>query len=148
MAGKTGTSEKVGQASDEYMVSFIGFAPADDPQIAVLVILDSPSKDCGVYISGGGMAAPVVGSIFADVLPYLGVKRSYAEAETDNNAAVPGIRGMGVSEAEEKLKSLGFNVKTVGGGDKVTDQTPTANVRLAVGSTVIIYAGKKSRRIR
>ena len=76
VAGKTATSEKVGQASDEYMVSFVGFAPADDPKVAVLVILDNPDPTSGIYISGGQMAAPVVGNILADILPYLGVQEN------------------------------------------------------------------------
>ena len=63
----------------EYIVSFIGFAPADKPRIALLVFLDTPSNKSGIYISGGQMAAPVVGSMMADILPYMGV-----EAETDS----------------------------------------------------------------
>jgi stage V sporulation protein D (sporulation-specific penicillin-binding protein) len=142
VAGKTGTSEKVGQASDEYMVSFIGFAPANDPEIAVLVIMDSPSKESGIYISGGVMAAPVVGNIFADVLPYLGIEKAYTEEEEVTNSVVPSVRGLSVAEATKKLKDLGFNVSVRGDEETVTDQAPTANVRLAVGSTVIIYAGE------
>jgi stage V sporulation protein D (sporulation-specific penicillin-binding protein) len=142
VAGKTGTSEKVGQASDEYIVSFIGFAPADDPEIAVLAIMDSPSRETGIYISGGVMAAPVVGNILADVLPYLGVEKAYTEKEETANAILPSVKGLAVTEAVDRLKKLGFNVNTLGGGDTVTDQAPAANVRLAVGSTVIIYAGQ------
>ncbi|MDD6078142.1 MAG: penicillin-binding transpeptidase domain-containing protein, partial [Clostridiales bacterium] len=75
IGGKTGTSEKVAQdvagGPKEYIVSFIGVAPADDPQIVILVLLDTPSNDCGVYISGGQMAAPTVGKMMADILPYM-----------------------------------------------------------------------------
>ena len=76
IGGKTGTSEKVAQnlaaGEKEYIVSFLGVAPMDDPHIAVLVFLDTPSSETGIYISGGQMAAPTVGNIFADALPYLG----------------------------------------------------------------------------
>ena len=78
VAGKTGTStDTITEAETgkkEYMVSFVGFAPANDPEIAVLVILDNPSSESGIYPSGGVMAAPVVGNIMYDVLPYLGVE--------------------------------------------------------------------------
>ena len=87
IGGKTGTSEKVAQdaagGAKEYIVSFIGFAPADDPQIVILVLLDTPSNSTGIYISGGQMAAPTVGKMMADILPYLGVEPSYSETEKD-----------------------------------------------------------------
>ena len=80
IGGKTGTSEKVSlearTGQKEYIVSFIGFAPADDPKIALLVFLDTPSDKSGIYISGGQMAAPVVGRMMADILPYLGVEHA------------------------------------------------------------------------
>ena len=76
IGGKTGTSEKVAQnltaGEKEYIVSFLGVAPMDDPHIAVLIFLDTPSNETGIYISGGQMAAPTVGKILADALPYLG----------------------------------------------------------------------------
>ncbi len=143
IAGKTGTSEKVGQNSDDYMVSFVGFAPADDPQIAVLVILDSPSSESGIYISGGVMAAPVVGNIFADALPYLGVDTVYTDEEQQNiDISVPNVKSLTSSEAIAELEESGFSVRTVGTGETVTDQLPMANVRVAVGTEVIIYLGE------
>ncbi len=147
VAGKTGTSEKVGQDSEDYMVSFVGFAPADDPEIAVLVVLDSPNPETGIYISGGVMAAPVVGSILSDVLPYIGVEKSLTnDNSTVTNAIMPNVRGSSVQEASDNLKALGFNVSMIGDGDTITDQVPSPNVRLAIGSTVIIYAGGEKPR--
>ena len=91
IGGKTGTSEKVSQQAQtgkkDYIVSFIGFAPADDPQIALLVLLDSPSNESGVYISGGQMAAPTVGKMFADILPYMGIEPEYDENKPDTAAS-------------------------------------------------------------
>ncbi|NLL40080.1 MAG: PASTA domain-containing protein [Clostridiales bacterium] len=140
IAGKTGTSEDVGQMTDEYIVSFVGFAPADDPKIAVLVLLDNPSPDSGIPISGGFMAAPVVGNIFSDVLPYMGVEPVYSEDNSKKaDITLPGVKNMSVEEAKEKLKALGFKVQIEGGGDTVIDQIPIANVNVAAGSTIILY---------
>ena len=61
----------------------MAFAPADDPQIAILVLLDAPSNESGVYISGGQMGAPTVGNMMRDILPYLGVEPEYTEKETE-----------------------------------------------------------------
>ncbi|MBR2716168.1 MAG: PASTA domain-containing protein [Oscillospiraceae bacterium] len=144
VGGKTGTSEKVGQASDEYMVSFIGVAPMDDPQVAVLVILDSPDPTSGIYISGGGMVAPTVGNILADILPYLGVEES--GGSTSSNVTVPNVRSASVDDAVAQMESLGFGVKVVGYGDTVTDQAPVGNLKITAGSTVILYAGAEKPR--
>jgi stage V sporulation protein D (sporulation-specific penicillin-binding protein) len=142
IAGKTATSEKVGQGSNDYIVSFVGLAPADDPQIAVLVVLDTPDPKTGIYISGGIMAAPAVGRIFADVLPYMGVEPVYSEKELATiNEAVPYVKNMGVDEATSKLKDKGFDVRVVGNGGTVTDQIPAANITVIKGTQVIIYAG-------
>ncbi len=138
VGGKTGTSEKVGQASDEYMVSFIGVAPMEDPQVAVLVILDSPDPSSGIYISGGGMVAPYVGNILSDILPYLGVEES---SGAKINVNVPNVRSGSVAEAKAELEKQGFGVKVVGTGDTVTDQAPKGNLKVAAGTTVILYAG-------
>ncbi|MBO4330889.1 MAG: PASTA domain-containing protein [Oscillospiraceae bacterium] len=142
VGGKTGTSEKVGQASEDYMVSFVGIAPADDPKVAVLVILDNPSKDSGIYISGGVMAAPVVGNILADVLPYLGVEAESGGDGRHSNVLMPNVKGLSVAEASALLAERGFEIKTVGSGDLVTDQAPVSNIKLSYGSTVVLYAGE------
>ena len=138
VAGKTATSEKVGQASDEYMVSFVGFAPADDPKVAVLVILDNPDPNSGIYISGGVMAAPVVGNILADILPYLGVQENTGSQAV--NATLPNVKSRSVADARRKLEDSGFRVKIVGDGETVTDQAPVPGMRISLGSTVILYA--------
>lgn len=147
IGGKTGTSEKVSleatTGQKEYIVSFIGFAPADDPQIAILVMLDSPSNESGIYISGGQMAAPVVGKMFSDILPYMGVEPEFADEELKTiDRAVPDIVGMSVADAEEKLADEGFEIRLLGDGSTVTDQLPIKNAVIAEGSTVIVYADK------
>ena len=146
IGGKTGTSEKVSYEAEtgkkEYIVSFIGFAPADDPQIALLVLLDSPSNESGIYVSGGQMAAPVVGKMFADILPYMGIEPVYDDDELEKiDKAVPELEGLSVDDARAKLSENGFECRLIGSGGTVTDQLPAANAVIADGSTVIIYAG-------
>lgn len=148
VGGKTGTSEKVAQdvrnegAPKEYIVSFLGVAPMEDPQIAILVLLDNPSHKSGIYISGGNMAAPVVGNILSEVLPYLGIEPVYTEEEKAVlDVMVPKLVGKTVQEARNLLRQSNLNVKVVGEGETVTDQLPSANVTIAPGSTVILYAG-------
>ena len=140
IGGKTGTSEKVSlearTGTKEYIVSFIGFAPADDPQIALLVFLDTPSSKSGVYVSGGQMAAPVVGSMLADILPYLGLE---PEAEESRSAVMPALEGLELTEAAARLKDAKLRMRTVGEGDRVTAQLPRGGRLLAADSQVILY---------
>jgi len=148
VAGKTGTStDTITEAETgrkEYMVSFVGFAPADDPEIAVLVILDNPSNESGIYPSGGVMAAPIVGNIMYDVLPYLGVEPDLGiDGESGvYEIKVPNVKGYSLGEAQATMEELGFKVKIVGSGTEVTDQAPMANISVAPNSTVVIYAGE------
>lgn len=146
IGGKTGTSEKVAQdaagGEKEYMVSFCGFAPADDPEVAVLLILDTPDDDTGLYISGGNMAAPTVGGIFSELLPYLGYEPQYTEEEAARlDVKMPALSDMSLSDAQAKLDGLGLSYEIRGTGGTVTGQLPAANLEIAAGSTVILYAG-------
>lgn len=147
VAGKTGTSTdtiiEVGEGIKQYKVSFVGFAPANDPKVAVLVILDNPSATSGIGVGGGAMAAPVVGKIMNDVLPYLDVEQDFGpDSAADTNAKVPNVRGLEIYDAKQELEQLGFNVRIVGGGNEVSDQAPMANVTVQQGSTVVIFAGE------
>ncbi len=144
IGGKTGTSEKVSLEAQtgekQYIVSFIGFAPADAPQIAVLVFLDTPSNESGVYISGGQMAAPVVGNMMADILPYLGVEPS-GEGFSTSDVQMPSLAGMNMTEAAAALREAGLRYRSIGTGEKVTRQLPAAGITLASGTEVIVYLG-------
>ncbi len=146
IGGKTGTSTKTTKeisGEKEYIVSFIGFAPADDPQIAILVLLDDPSSESGIYISGGQMAAPVVGKMMADILPYLGVEPEYSDSElAAADRTVPEVSGMSLTEARSALTEAGLNCRVIGEGDTVTDQLPRAGAVIASGSEVLLYAGQ------
>ena len=140
IGGKTGTSEKVSlearTGQKEYIVSFIGFAPADDPRIALLVFLDTPSDKSGIYISGGQMAAPVVGRMMADILPYLGVERA---PEEKSGTEMPSCLGLDLPEAAARLEAAGLRCRTRGSGSTVTDQLPAAGTEIAPGTEIILY---------
>ena len=146
IGGKTGTSTKTTKeisGEKEYIVSFIGFAPADDPEVAILVLLDDPSPESGIYISGGQMAAPVVGKMMADILPYLGYEPEYTDSElAAADKAVPELTGMSITQAKSALSESGLGCRVIGEGDTVTDQLPRAGADIAAGSEVLLYAGQ------
>ena len=146
IGGKTGTSEKVSLEAQtgekEYIVSFIGFAPADDPQIALLVFLDTPSSESGIYISGGQMAAPVVGAMLAEILPYLGVEAENGEGRGGHaDVQMPAVEGLSLRDAQQRLKEAGLRCRWIGDGDLVTDQLPAVGITLAADTEVIVYLG-------
>jgi stage V sporulation protein D (sporulation-specific penicillin-binding protein) len=154
VGGKTGTSENVEQlsaasagtvGSKDYIVSFIGFAPADDPEIMILLLLDTPNHNNEVVISGGAMAAPVVGNMLADILPLsLGIRPQYSQEDlSDINVDVPRIIGRSIPDALQILAVMGFETKVVGDGEIITNQLPAANAYVASGTTVILYAGEE-----
>ena len=152
VGGKTGTSEDVVQiaikdenAPKDYIVSFLGFAPADDPEIIILLLLDKPSRSTGIDISGGSMAAPAVGNMLSDILPLcLGITPEYTDEDLkDINIDMPRLKDRSVEESKELLLSLGFEVKIIGDGDRVTGQLPAPNVHIASGVTVKIYANEE-----
>lgn len=141
IGGKTGTSEKVSleakTGQKEYIVSFIGFAPADAPQIALLIFLDKPSNASGVYISGGQMAAPVVGKMMADILPYLGVKP--VDDEGGAESTMPMATGKSLEQAKKLIEESDLRYRTIGSGSVVTDQLPAAGCSIAKDTQVILY---------
>ncbi len=143
IGGKTGTSEKGNRDEGKRIASFIGFAPANDPEIVCLIMLDEPQVD-NKY--GGTIAAPLAGEIIEDVLNYLGVEKQYTEDETpDVNMEVPDVRDMAVKEARTAVTDNKFYVKVVGDGDTVVDQLPKPGVMLGAQSTVILYTEKDTK---
>ena len=146
IGGKTGTSEKIdvfdenGQRVLDKIVSFVGIAPMEDPEYIVLAALDTPSRSTGIYISGGVMAAPTVGAVMADILPYLGVPRSYSPEELPGQRiAVPDLVGLPRKEAEKTLKDLGLSARFQGDGDTVLGQIPAPGQVLPGGSQLLAY---------
>ena len=149
IGGKTGTSEKIdvfdenGQRVQDKIVSFVGIAPMEDPEYIVLAALDTPSRETGIYISGGVMAAPTVGAVMADILPYLGVQRSYSpEDPAGQEIAVPDCCGLTQKDAERKLKETGLKGKAVGTGETVTQQIPAPGQTVPGGSEILVYLGE------
>ena len=150
IGGKTGTSEKIdvldenGKPTLDKIVSFVGVAPMDDPQYIVLVALDTPSRQTGLYISGGVMAAPTVGAVLSDILPYFGVKQSFTEEVLAGKTLImPDLTGLDSKEAEKQLKALGLTMKSVGGADIITGQIPGAGQSIPGGSQVLVYLGER-----
>ena len=141
IGGKTGTADK-GQTGD-VVVSFLCFAPADDPQIMMLITMDTPSRSTGTYVSGGNMVAPTASHIMEEILPYLGIEPSYSAEELMGvDTTVPNVIGMTIEEAKTRMSERGFSCKVVGEEDTITDQTPVGGAIIPGKSTVILYAGE------
>lgn len=139
IGGKTGTADKVG---GNVIVSFVCFAPADDPQVMMLLTLDEPNKRTGTYVSGGNMVAPVASSVMGEILPYLGIEPSYtAEELVGADKTVPNVVGLSKDAAAERLSANGFSFRTVGSGDTVTDQTPAGGAIVPNSAEIILYLG-------
>ena len=142
IGGKTGTADK-GQTGD-VVVSFLCFAPADDPQVIMLITMDTPSRATGTYVSGGNMVAPTASTVMAEILPYLGVEPSYsAEELLGMDTTVPNVIGMSVEEAKTKLKDRALSYKIVGDGETITDQTPAGGAIIPGKSSVILHVGEE-----
>jgi stage V sporulation protein D (sporulation-specific penicillin-binding protein) len=138
VAGKTGTSEKR-DITDSYEVvaSFGGFAPADNPQVAVLVLLDQPQ--CEVRF-GGTIAAPVAQKILDSILPYMGIEPEYTSEEIANlSRTTPNVEGNAVAAAQTKLNNVGLKATIIGSGSTVLNQIPDAGQPIPTGGTVLLY---------
>ena len=147
IAGKTGTSEKVGAdgkvgSDNRYIASYCGFAPADDPQYAVLVFFDEPTGD-SYY--GGAVAGPVFAKIMEEILPYLNVETKYTEDEAGSvGVSAPNVIGKTVSEATNELTNNGLKILVKGSGDTVIAQTPDPGSSVPSGGTVVVYTDEAS----
>ena len=148
VAGKTGTTENIAKEAAaaaqgieaEYRISsFVAFAPADNPQIAVLIVLDEPTV---APVTGGITVAPVIRRFMEEAMPYLNVDPVYTEQELqEKDVTVPDVTGLTYSEAESKLSDAGLQVRIEGEGDVVTDQLPRANVKVSSKAKAVLYLG-------
>ena len=145
VGGKTGTAQKVKDGvylKDNHIVSFIGFAPADDPEVVVYVAVDNPK---GTIQFGGVVAAPIVGNIMKDALIQLNVKPRKGGLEKEKAwndpvmVAIPDLTGLSIEELRTQLVSL--NLDIAGKGDKVVKQSPEPGTKVKEGSTIRIYLG-------
>lgn len=140
IGGKTATSEKLPRSSNKYISSFLGFAPADNPQIIGIVLIDEP---VGIYY-GGTIAAPVIAEVYEDALPYLGIQPTYTEEEIKKNnigtMRMPDLAGMSKAEVKKLLKDYTFKeVYYDGEGDKVKNQFPLSGEEINNNSNLILY---------
>lgn len=148
VAGKTGTSEKVaeyiagGKKKMEYIASYCGFAPADNPQVAILVFFDEPQGD-SYY--GGAVAGPVFGKMMEEILPYLGVERKFTEAEMEKlDVNTPDVTGKKIDAAKAELQKLQLSQKVYGKGDTVLRQIPEAGKSIPQNGTVVLMTDAES----
>ncbi|MBO4325876.1 MAG: PASTA domain-containing protein [Clostridia bacterium] len=155
VAGKTGTSETLQtESTGRYIASFIGIAPADDPQIVVLVMLDHPDVEDGA--SGGRQAAPVVGEIIEKTLEYMGVPRRYSELDKKAmmvKSYVPDVTGLTFEEARLELKHAGLvmDIRDLPENAdltafRVAAQMPEMGAYITDGSSVLLYADASTAR--
>lgn len=151
VGGKTGTAQKVGPdgryLENNHIVSFIGFAPADDPEILVYVAIDNP-KD--VVQFGGVVAGPIVGTIIEDSLSAMGVERRSEGLEKDYQwpeqpkIEVPDLIGLTKEDLMEYMTNLA--IETNGNGDLIIDQSPKPGTKVEQGSEIRIYLANKNNR--
>ncbi len=142
VAGKTGTSEKRDMEGNEVVASFAGFAPADDPKVAILVLLDQPQ--CAVRF-GGTISAPVAQKVLSDVLPYLGVEPKYTTAELAKlSTTSPAVTGKPLAAAEAAVTNAGLRVRKVGSGDTVLKQIPEAGQSMPKNGIVVLYTDENA----
>lgn len=140
VAGKTGTSEKIG-IEGAYIASFAGFAPADNPEISILIAIDEPTGEHG----GGAVAAPIAGMLLEKIMTYLNVEPQYEDDELSNISSVaPSLVGKSVGDA--KVSAAKFTVKVVGAGTKVISQTPAAGQQMRTGGVIVVYTEENAAK--
>ncbi len=148
IGGKTATSEKQPRSEGKKIASFCGFAPANDPEVIVLVMLDEPTPGVGegnLTASGGQIAAPTAGLVLDDILRYMGIEAQYSESEIlTTGSYIPELSGMTVEKARASADKSGFKLTVIGSGESVTDQQPKSGIMLSEGSEIIAYTDSDS----
>mgnify|MGYP005774427923 FL=1 len=152
VCGKTGTSEKVDKWNEdrtqdmEYIASYCGFAPAEDPKYALLVFFDEPDDDTnGGYNGGNAVAGPYFAKMMEELLPYLGVEAQYNEEEYANlDTMAPTVTGMTLEQAYAELEEAGLSYSVVGDESDpaaitVTEQVPAGGSAVPKEGTVVLY---------
>ena len=138
IGGKSGTSQKIDEdvTGRTYVSSYCAFAPADDPEIIMLVMVDHPT---GEKYYGSQVAAPICVKVLSDVLPYMGYFPEYTSEELEKiEVSVPSVQYYTVKDAKKTLENLGLEVKIKGEGDTVLKQYPSG-VKVEHGGSVVLY---------
>lgn len=140
VGGKTGTSTKLGESKDgegdKYIVSFGAIAPSDDPEIAMLIIVDEPNQDLG----GGALCAPIAAQVTQEAMNVLGIEPKYNDSEMkDLSKQTPNVVGKSLDEAKKTLEENNLNYVVVGDDSTVTRQCPSGADTIPNGGTVYLY---------
>lgn len=139
VGGKTGTSTKLGETSDDedekYIVSFAAIAPCDDPEIAMIIIVDEPNQDLG----GGAICGPIAATVIEEAMNVLGVEPSYSTDDDDSTVTTPSVTGMTLSEAKAEIEDAGLEYEVIGDGSSVIKQSPAASQIVSSGGVVVLY---------
>lgn len=148
VGGKTGTSTKLGESKkgegDKYIVSFAAIAPSDDPEIAMIIIVDEPNQDLG----GGALCAPIASEVIEESMSVLGIEPKYDDEELKGlSAYAPDVIGKSLSEAEKTIGEYGLEYTVIGKGDTVTRQCPTSAATIPSGGTVYIYTDDTDKKV-
>ena len=145
VGGKTGTSTKLAESTDgknKYIVSFGAIAPSDDPEIAMLIIIEEPNEDLG----GGALCAPIAAQVTETCMQELNVEPVYDDEEaTQLPIDTPNLIGNTLSTAKSTLDSSSLKYNVVGDGDTVVRQSPIFSSKIPTGATVILYTEKVER---
>ncbi|MCT4688197.1 penicillin-binding transpeptidase domain-containing protein [Vallitalea sp.] len=140
VGGKTATSEKLPRSSNKYISSFLGFAPADNPQVIALVLVDEPE---GIYY-GGTVAAPVIRELYENILPYMGINPKYIQRDFDEfkvgEITIPNLLGKNIDEAKKIIKDIELEIVNIGNGETITEQFPLPNDKVNRDSKLILFA--------
>ncbi len=149
IGGKTGTSQKIvdedGNPTKDYIASFCGIAPCDDPEVALLCYFDTPDPEINYY--GSAVAGPCFRNIMREVLPYLGIEKVFTEEEAEQLDTTVGVYdNMSVDEAKQKVENDGLRAEVVGDGNTVVAQNPAAYSSIPKEGTVVLYTDEKSRK--
>jgi stage V sporulation protein D (sporulation-specific penicillin-binding protein) len=140
VGGKTATSEKLPRSSNKYISSFLGFAPADNPKVIALVLVDEPK---GIYY-GGTVAAPVIKELYENILPYMGINPKYVQRDFDDfkvgEITIPDLLGRSKDETKKILKDIELEIVNIGNGETITEQFPLPGDKVNRNSKLILFA--------
>ena len=147
VGGKTGTSTKLGESKngegDKYIVSFGAIAPSDDPEIAMLIIVDEPNQDLG----GGALCAPIAAQVTQEAMNVLGIEPKYNDSEMkDLSKQTPNVVGKSLDEAKKALEENNLNFVVVGDDSTVTRQCPSGADTIPNGGTVYLYTDDSEKQ--
>lgn len=147
VGGKTGTSTKLGESKegegDKYIVSFAAIAPSDDPEIAMIIIVDEPNQDLG----GGALCAPIASQIIEEAMPVLSIEPKYSDDEVENlSGYTPNVTGKALEDAQKTIDEYSLNCVVIGNGKTVLRQCPTSAVTIPNNGTIYLYTDDSERQ--